>query len=109
MVGFIIAIIVGIACIVIGIANMKGNISSIHSYHRSRVKEEDILPFGRLVGLGTVVIGCAIIVFGALSIASVLTDNNIFAAVGSVIMAIGIVTGMAFSFYAMIKYNKGIF
>ena len=109
MTGFIIAVFIGIACVVIGIANMKGNISSLHSYHRSRVKEEDIPPFGRLVGLGTVIIGCAIIVFGALSIAAVLTENDVFVAIGSIIMASGIVIGMALSFYAMIKYNKGIF
>ena len=31
--GVIIAVIVGLACIVIGILNKKGNISMLHSYH----------------------------------------------------------------------------
>ena len=39
---FIIQIIIGLALIVVGIFNMKGNISTIHSYHRKRIKEEDI-------------------------------------------------------------------
>ena len=45
MQAFIVALIVGIICIVLGVLNMRGNISSIHSYHRQRVKEEDIIPF----------------------------------------------------------------
>ena len=45
---------VGIILCVIGILNMKGNISSLHSYHRNNIKEEDIKPFGKLVCLGTV-------------------------------------------------------
>ena len=38
---------VGVICIVLGIINMRGNISSIHSYHRRRVAKENILPFGK--------------------------------------------------------------
>ena len=47
----------GILIIIIGIVNMTGNISTLHSYHRHRVRPEDIKPFGRLVGLGTLLIG----------------------------------------------------
>ena len=39
------AIIIGVICIVIGILNMHGNISMIHSYHRKRISEADIIPF----------------------------------------------------------------
>ena len=67
MQAFIVALIVGIICIVLGTLNMRGNISSIHSYHRHRVKEEDVIPFGKGVGLGTVIIGVAIIIFSVLS------------------------------------------
>ena len=41
MIGGIVTIIVGIACIIIGILNMKGNISMMHSYHIDNIKEED--------------------------------------------------------------------
>ena len=51
MPAFIVSALVGVVCIVLGISNMKGNISSLHSYHRSRVSEEDRIPFGRMVGL----------------------------------------------------------
>lgn len=38
-------LILGIFISVIGIVNMTGNISTIHSYNRRRVKEEDIKQF----------------------------------------------------------------
>ena len=37
----------GIVCIVIGIFNARGDISTLHSYHRKRVSEEDRIPFGK--------------------------------------------------------------
>ena len=55
-------LIVGVILIVIGITNYRGNISSIHSYHRHRVKDEDVKPFGRLMGSGTIIIGVGVIV-----------------------------------------------
>ena len=109
MAGFVVAILVGIICIALGVSNMKGDISSVHSYHRHRVSEEDKLPFGRKVGLGTVIIGAGVVVFGALASVTLLTNNNVFIIVGSVLMTAGFVAGFALSFYAMIKYNKGIF
>ena len=74
---FIIQIIIGLIIIIIGLLNMKGNISLLHSYHRKRVKKEDIIPFGKKVGIGSIIIG--------------------------------ITMGITVIFYAMFKYNKGIF
>lgn len=56
----------GILISILGIINMTGNISSLHWYHRQRVTEENRKPFGKLVGLGTLIIGLAMIVFGVL-------------------------------------------
>ncbi len=56
--------ILGIIISILGISNMKGNISSLHWYHRQRVSPDDVMPFGKRVGLGTLIIGIAIIVFG---------------------------------------------
>ena len=60
MAGNIVTFLVGVVCIVLGISNMRGNISSLHSYHRSRVSEEDRIPFGKQVGLGTIIVGIGI-------------------------------------------------
>ena len=105
----IVTFLVGVICIVLGISNTKGNISSLHSYHRNRVSEEDRLPFGKQVGLGIIIIGIGIIVFSALSAVTLYTENNIFIMIGTAILIGAIIVGLIISFRAMIKYNKGIF
>ncbi len=109
MVEFIVTFLVGIACIILGISNMRGNISSLHSYHRHRVCEEDRIPFGKQVGLGIIIVGIGIIVFSVLSAVTLYTENNIFTLIGTAVLIVGIVVGLIMSFKAMIKYNKGIF
>lgn len=102
-------VILGFVCIVIGILNRKGNVSSLHSYHRKRVSEEDRLPFGKTVGLGTIIIGVSLIFMGGLSYLASSLHQNIYSVIGTVILIVGLVVGLGISFYAMIKYNKGIF
>ena len=109
MLGFIVAIFVGIICVVLGISNAKGNISSLHSYHRNRVTEENRIPFGKMVGMGTIIIGISVIIMGILSIVSTVTGAEIFTLIGTGVMIVGLVSGMIISFRAMIKYNGGIF
>ena len=53
----IIMLILGVFISVVGIVNIKGNISTIHSYNRRKVKEEDIPKHGKTVGTGTLIIG----------------------------------------------------
>ena len=106
--GFVVSFIVGIICIVIGIKNMKGDISSLHSYHKNRVKEEDVLPFGRLVGMGTIIVGAAVMLFSALSALAVALGNDVYTVIGTVVMIVGIVAGLGVAFYGMKKYNGGI-
>ena len=109
MAGNIVTFLVGVICIVLGISNMKGNISSLHSYHRNRVSEEDRIPFGKQVGFGTIIVGIGIIAFSVLSSVTLYTENDIFILVGTAVLIIGIILGLVISFRAMIKYNKGIF
>ena len=109
MAATVLTLIIGIVLIVIGISNTRGNISSLHSYHRNRVAEEDKIPFGRLVGLGTIVIGIGIIIFSALTAIAIYTDVGYLSTIGTAIMIASIVAGTALSFYAMKKYNGGIF
>ena len=99
----IVTLALGIICIVIGLSNCKGNISTLHSYHRNRVAEEDILPFGKLVGLGTIIIGISLI------IASIITLTINSELIINIILTIGFVVGMGLNLYAIIKYNKGLF
>lgn len=109
MASSIVTFLVGVVFIVLGISNRRGNISSLHSYHRNRVSEEDRIPFGKQVGWGTILIGIGIIIFSILSAVTLYTENDIFILIGTAVLIVGIVVGLIMSFKAMIKYNKGIF
>lgn len=109
MFDFLGPVVIGIMIIVLGVINTKGNINTIHWYHRKRVAEEDVLPFGRLIGSGTIIIGVCIAVMGLCNFAAMKTGNTSFTLLGSIIMVVGLVVGLGLSFYAMMKYNKGIF
>ena len=99
----------GLLVCVLGIINMTGNISSLHWYHRQRVTEENRKPFGKLVGLGTLIIGFAMIIFGVLFLIFEQTQLALLVIIGVVELIAGIIAGMIVSFYAMKKYNGGIF
>ena len=100
---------IGVLLCVIGIRNMKGDISTLHSYHRNRVKDEDVKPMGRLVGIGTIICGASVIIYSVLLFVTMKTGIDLFTVIGAALMLLGIAVGMAFNFYAMKKYNGGIF
>ena len=95
-------VILGIIISILGISNMKGNISSLHWYHRQRVSPDDVKPFGKKVGLGTLIIGIAIIVFD-------LTEIEVYTIIGATVLIPAVIVGLGLSLYAIIKYNKGLF
>lgn len=105
----IITLIVGVICIALGISNMKGNISSLHSYHRHRVSEENRIPFAKKVGLGTIICGGSLIGYGALTAIAIYTESSLFNLLGTILLISGLVVGLGLSLYTIIKYNKGIF
>ena len=109
MIAFITIAGLGLLVSILGIINMTGNISSLHWYHRQRVTEENRKPFGKLVGFGTLIIGFAMIIFGVLFLIFEQTQLGAPVIIGVVELIAGIVTGMIVSFYAMKKYNGGIF
>ena len=59
----LILLILGLFISVLGITNIKGNISTIHSYNRRKVKEEDIPKYGKVVGTGTLIMGVSFILW----------------------------------------------
>ncbi len=93
---------IGTIIAVLGIFNLRGNIGSIHWYNRRKVSKEDQLPYCRCVGLGTLLIGVAMIVAGVV-------QALVSAEAGTVIILIGIIIGLVLILYAQFKYNKGIF
>lgn len=98
----IMLLVIGTFVSVIGIINMTGNISTIHSYNRRKVTEEDIPKYGRAVGIGTLSMGVSIVIGYFLQLAGL-------PEVMAVVIMIGILVGIACILYAQFKYNKGIF
>ena len=109
MITFIVLLIFGSFIIGMGVVNMRGNLSTLHSYHVKRVTEENRLAFGRLVGGGTALIGVSIILYGGCFLIYEKTGSDLPILIGTLLMIVGIVVGLAISIYAMMKYNKGIF
>ncbi len=101
--------ILGLLIILLGISNIRGNISSVHWYHRKRIAKEDVRPFGRLIGGGTVIIGSSLVVLGCFALAEEMTGDKIYMEIGAATAVIGIAAGVILSLYAVIKYNKGLF
>lgn len=98
----ILQIIIGIVIIILGIFNMNGNIKLLHSYHTKRIKKEDILPFGKRVGIGSIIIGLTVIISAVLTYLEYINICNI-------VLIIGFIIGLIIIFHALFKYNKGIF
>ncbi|MBQ2858399.1 MAG: helix-turn-helix transcriptional regulator [Bacteroidaceae bacterium] len=93
---------IGTIIAVLGIFNLRGNIGSIHWYNRRKVSKEDQLPYCRCVGLGTLLIGAAMIISGFL-------QALVSVEAGAVVILIGIIIGLVLILYAQFKYNRGIF
>ena len=92
-------LILGIFIAIIGIVNIMGNISTIHSYNRRKVREEDVPKYGRAVGTGTLIIGVSLI---AAFVTTFWSETAM-----SFIVIPALVIGLIL--YAQFKYNKGIF
>lgn len=57
----------GIFISLLGVINIRGNISTIHKYNRRKVKEEDVKKYGKAVGTGTLILGLSF-VFGYIAL-----------------------------------------
>ena len=109
MEAFLVTLIFGVLISAMGIINMMGNINTLHWYHRQRVTEENRKPMGKLVGLGTLIIGVSMIFFAILFLVFETTKLDVFLWMGSGIIAVGFVIGLLLNIYGIIKYNKRLF
>ena len=99
--GNVILLFLGVIISVMGVVNIKGNISTIHAYNRRNVKEEDIPKYGKTVGTGTLIIGISLVLGFIVSFWNeIIIDYIIHPAV---------IVGLGFILYGQFKYNKGIF
>lgn len=94
-------LVLGILISIMGVVNCTGNISTIHSYNRRKVKEEDIPRYGKVMGIGSLIIGLALIVAYILEFTTNLPAE--------LIILPAFIAGILVLLYGQFKYNKGIF
>lgn len=92
----------GIIIMIMGVTNLKGNISTIHWYNRRKVSETDAPKYGKAMGLGTLIIGVSMVITAILQM--IFDLECIF-----YISLTGIIVGLIVMLFAQFKYNKGIF
>ena len=92
----------GIICVMLGIFNMCGNIGTIHWYNRRKVTKENQKAYCMFVGLGTLIVGVAIIAGAVIQALGYLAASGL--AIG-----IGMLIGLVLILYAQFKYNRGLF
>lgn len=95
-------IVLGVIFIFLGIMNYKGNISSIHWYNRRNVSKKDVKNYGKLMGIGTIILGIGMIVTAIFQLFFDLDESNY-------ILIFSLISGVITMIYAQFKYNKGIF
>ncbi len=82
--------------------NYKGNISSIHWYNRRNVSKKDVKNYGKLMGIGTIILGIGMIVTAIFQLFFDLDESNY-------ILIFSLISGIITMIYAQFKCNKGIF
>lgn len=95
-------IILGSIFMFLGIINYNGNISTIHWYNRRNISNHNIKNYGKLMGIGTIVMGIGMTITGILQLFYSSEELNY-------IIIISIIIGIIIMIYSQIKYNKGIF
>ena len=92
----------GIICVMLGMFNMCGNIGTIHWYNRRKVTKENQKAYCMFVGLGTLIVGVAIIAGAVIQALGYLAASGL--AIG-----VGMLIGLVLILYAQFKYNRGLF
>ena len=92
----------GVVLVLLGIFNMRGNIGTIHWYNRRKVTKENQTAYCMFVGLGTLIVGAAIIAGAVIQ-----ALGNI--ATSGMVIGVGVLIGLLLILYAQFKYNRGLF
>ena len=109
MIGVVIALLVGILCILLGRAVYRGKLSLVQDYHTRQVREADKVAFGKGVGRGIILCGCGILAFSILAIVAICAGRQKFFLYGLVGLVLTMVGGLRIVFFVMRKYNGGVF
>ena len=99
------ALALGAFVFVFGIFNLKGYVTFIH---KQWIEEKTKKIYGRLMGIGCLLIGSALMLYAGCSFAAEKLQNEQIYLGGSLAVVILIVVGLGLDLYAMIRYNKSI-
>lgn len=88
---------------------MRGNILTVHWYHRRRVSGKDAPAFGRMIGRGTVIMGVSVMIWGFSGLFPGAGESAVLRIAVSLLVVMGIVAGLVLIVYSLIRYNRGIF
>lgn len=88
---------------------MRGNILTVHWYHRRRVSGKDAPAFGRMIGRGTVIMGVSVMIWGFFGLFPGAGESAVLRIAVSLLVVMGIVAGLVLIVYSLIRYNRGIF
>ena len=94
-------IILGVCCIILGVRNYQGKHIYNKWYNRKKVSEKVKIKYGKIIGLGIIIIGLTIILSAFMQI--VYHSNYIW-----YFTFLGLAIGLIIILYAQIKYNKSI-
>ena len=95
-------LLLGVFICAIGVCNLRGNLATIHWYHRRNVRPEDVPSYGKAMGAGTLIIGGALIVTAVLLL-RLETESCFY------LTAAGLAVGLGVMLWGQLKYNHGIF
>ncbi len=102
MTEWIAMIVLGLLLILMGILNLRGDLSSIHWYNRRKVAAEHRSAYGRCMGAGSAAIGGGLLLTGLLQLARPMEAWYWIA-------LLGVILGLGLMLYGQFRYNRGIF
>lgn len=100
--GNIVLLIIGIGVLVLSFTNLRGDASTIHWYNRTKVSQENLKTYAKIMGIGTFIMGFSFVVNSILLMIFEI-EKLYYISLG------GIGIGILIMLFAQIKYNKGIF
>ena len=95
------ALVLGVFVFIFGILNLKGYVTFIH---KQWLEEKTKKIYGRLMGIGCLLIGSALMLFAG---CEVFLKEQAYLT-GTLIVVILMVVGLGMCLYAMIRYNKSV-
>ena len=103
IVGFVVCMIVGLLCVVLGLLLWKKQmISLVHDYHHKNVQKSDVPAYTRLMGIGLLLIGVGTCLTGIINLA-------FQTGTGWIAFGIGFFAGIGLMIKSQMKYNGSLF